>query len=137
MLINKRNFILSKFISDNLSFLSSLASLQTPEDLACSGKHEAVKVLKEYAEVCGSVVMKGCVLNLDAFLSHSQSIALCLMLITHFLSLSPLLFLSLSLLILHPLSLCIESFLIFVLLFYLFTYLFFSIIISFLLLSND
>ena len=70
-------------------FLSSLASLQTPEDVACSrGKHEAVKVLKGYAEVCGSMVMKGCVLNLDVFLSHFQSFALCLVLITYSLSLS-------------------------------------------------
>ena len=68
--------------------MSSLASLQTPEDVAHSnGKCEAVKVLKGYAEVCGSVVMKGCVLNLNAFLSHFQSFALCLVLITYSLSL--------------------------------------------------
>ena len=67
----------------------SLASLQTPEDLAhANGNCEVAKILKEYAEVCGSVVMKGCVLNLDAFLSHFQSIALSL-------SLSQLLFFSL------------------------------------------
>ena len=67
------------FISENVSFfLSSLPSLQTPEDRARSeGKHEAVKVLKEYAEVCGSVMMKGCVLNLDVYLSFSK-LSLCL-----------------------------------------------------------
>ena len=65
------------------------ASLQAPEDVAHSyGKQDAVKVLKEYADVCGSVVMKGCVLNLNAFLSHFQSFALCLVLITYSLSLS-------------------------------------------------
>ena len=47
-----------------------------------------MKVLKEYAEVCGSVMMKSCVLNLIALLSHSQSIALCLVQITYSLSLS-------------------------------------------------
>ena len=63
--------------------ISSLLSLQTPEDTAFSAhKHETVKLLKEYAKVCGSVVLKGCVLNLDVFSSHSQSVALCLVLIT-------------------------------------------------------
>ena len=87
-------------------FLPSLATFQTPEDSAHSnGKHEAVKVIKEYAEVCGSVVMKVYVLNLDAFLSHPQRISLCLVLITHF-SFS----LSLSHYINPLLYLCIEGF---------------------------
>ena len=70
MSINKRSFILSKFTSVNMSFvLSTLASLKIPEDYASSkGNHEAVRVLKEYAEVCVRVVMKGSLLNLDAFL---------------------------------------------------------------------
>ena len=70
-------------------FLSSLFFLQTPEDSACSnGKNEAVRVLKEYAEVCESVMMKDCMLKFNAFISHFQSFALCLVLITYFLSLS-------------------------------------------------
>ena len=67
---------------------SSLASLQTPEDKARSeGKHETVKVLKEYAEVW-SVEMQGCMLNLDAFLSHSLIVAISHLLITLSLSTS-------------------------------------------------
>ena len=88
-------------MSDNLSlFLTSLPSLQTPEDYARShGKHEAVKILKEYAEVCGSVVMKGCVWNLDAFLFQSQCFSFSLVLITRSLSLSLLDFPSFCLLV--------------------------------------
>ena len=56
-----------------------LASLQTPADLAhLQGKHEAVKVLKDYAEVCD----EGCLLNFP----FTQSVALYLVLITSFLS---------------------------------------------------
>ena len=72
MILNKRIFILFK--SFKLYFLFGI--LQTPEYYAHSlGKHETVKVLQEYAEVCGSVVMKGCVLNLH-FLSHHESVIL-------------------------------------------------------------
>ena len=64
-------------------FLSSLSSLQTPEVLArSSGKHEAVKVLKEYAEVWWKAV---CWLG---WISLSfKAFSLCLIFITHFLSL--------------------------------------------------
>ena len=94
--IEQRIFILSEFILIICHFFAFVTSLQTPVDVACSeGNHEAVKVLKEYAEVCGSEVKKGCVLNLDAFLPHSQSNALYLMLITCSLSLSTSLSLSL------------------------------------------